>query len=151
LGGRLAIGLTGKQAQQLMNAASQNTLRGRRDGAMLGLLLGCGLRRSEVVGLRLDQLQFEGEPLGHCRFGGQGRTDSNGACAQLVQGARRCLAPPFGRERGESVQTGFEEWSAAGCCGDRQRSLVCSQTLRQAGPHRQSGTSRASRKLLSRR
>jgi len=24
---------------------------------MLGLLLGCGLRRSEVVGLRLDQLQ----------------------------------------------------------------------------------------------
>ena len=25
---------------------------------MLGLLLGCGLRRSEVVGLRLDQLQL---------------------------------------------------------------------------------------------
>jgi integrase len=24
---------------------------------MLGLLLGCGLRRSEVVGLKLDQLQ----------------------------------------------------------------------------------------------
>jgi integrase len=28
-----------------------------QDGAMLGLLLGCGLRRSEVVGLDLDQLQ----------------------------------------------------------------------------------------------
>src|ERR1035441_3022796 len=37
--------------------ASKANLRGRRDGAMLGLLLGCELRRSEVVGLRLDQLQ----------------------------------------------------------------------------------------------
>src|SRR5580700_5077373 len=32
--------------------------RGRRDGAMLGLVLGCALRRSEVVGLRLCQLQL---------------------------------------------------------------------------------------------
>ena len=45
-------------AQELLNAISQNTLQGRRDAVMLGLLLGCGLRRSEVVGLRLDQLQL---------------------------------------------------------------------------------------------
>jgi site-specific recombinase XerD len=45
-------------SQDLLNAVPQNTLRGRRDGAMLGLLLGCGLRRSEVVGLRLDQVQL---------------------------------------------------------------------------------------------
>jgi site-specific recombinase XerD len=49
--------LTRNQAQELVNAASNNSLRGWRDGAMLGLLLGCGLRRSEVVGLDLDQLQ----------------------------------------------------------------------------------------------
>jgi integrase len=49
--------LTGDQAQNLINAASENTLRGWRDGAMLELLLGSGLRRSEVVGLNLDQLQ----------------------------------------------------------------------------------------------
>jgi hypothetical protein len=147
LGRKIGNWLTGTQAQELLNAVSQNTLRGRRDGAMLGLLLGCGLRRSEVVGLRLDQLQLEGEPLGHCRFGGQGRTDSNGACAELVQGTCRCLAPPFGRERWESVQTGFEEWSATRCWGDSQRSLVCGQTLRQSGRHRQSGTSRSSSQL----
>ena len=40
-----------------MNAASKTDLRGWRDGAILGLLLGCGLRRSQVVGLTLDQLQ----------------------------------------------------------------------------------------------
>ncbi len=49
--------LTRDQAQDLVNAASKNNLRGWRDGAILGLLLGCGLRRSEVVGLNLDQLQ----------------------------------------------------------------------------------------------
>jgi integrase len=36
---------------------SRDSLRGSRDGAMLGLLLGCGLRRSEAVGLNLDQFQ----------------------------------------------------------------------------------------------
>jgi len=58
LGRKIGNWLTGKQPQELLNAVSQDTLRGWRDGAMLGLLLGCGLRRSEVVGLRLDQLQL---------------------------------------------------------------------------------------------
>jgi len=49
--------LTRNQAQELVNAASKADLRGWRDGAILGLLLGCGFRRSEVVGLRLEQLQ----------------------------------------------------------------------------------------------
>jgi integrase/recombinase XerD len=49
--------LTRNQAQELVNSASNNSLQGWRDRAMLSLLLGCGLRRSEVVGLSLDQLQ----------------------------------------------------------------------------------------------
>jgi integrase len=57
LGRKMGNWLTRIQAQELVNAASKNSLRGWRDGAMLGLLLGCGLRRSEVVGLNLDQLQ----------------------------------------------------------------------------------------------
>ena len=57
LGRKMGNWLTRNQAQELVNAASRDSLRGWRDGAMLGLLLGCGLRRSEVVGLNLDQLQ----------------------------------------------------------------------------------------------
>jgi integrase len=56
LGRKMGNWLTRNQAQELVNAASKNSLRGWRDGAMVGLLLGCGLRRSEVVGLNLDQL-----------------------------------------------------------------------------------------------
>jgi site-specific recombinase XerD len=57
LGWRIGNWLTGDQTQELLNAISQRTLRGRRDAAMIGLLIGCGLRRSETVNLRLDQLQ----------------------------------------------------------------------------------------------
>ena len=58
LGRRIGKWLTGDQAQELLNAVSQSTLQGRRDAAVIGLLLGCGLRRSEAVNLRVDQLQL---------------------------------------------------------------------------------------------
>src|SRR6202522_1509951 len=57
LGRKMGNWLTRNEAQELVNAASKADLRGWGDGAMVGLLLGCGLRRSEVVGLNLDQLQ----------------------------------------------------------------------------------------------
>ncbi len=57
LGQRSGNWLSQNQAQELVNSASKTDLRGWRDGAIVGLLLGCGLRRSEVVGLTLDQLQ----------------------------------------------------------------------------------------------
>jgi integrase len=57
LGRKIGNWLSRNQAQELVNAASKTDLRGWRDGAIVGLLLGCGLRRSEVVGLMLNQLQ----------------------------------------------------------------------------------------------
>src|SRR3984893_1429443 len=46
LGRKMGNWLTRNQAQELISAASRDSLRGWRDAAMLGLLLGCGLRRS---------------------------------------------------------------------------------------------------------
>jgi site-specific recombinase XerD len=57
LGRRIGNWLNIDQAQNLLSAIPSSTLRGKRDAAIIGLLLGCGLRRSEVVTLRLDQLQ----------------------------------------------------------------------------------------------
>lgn len=45
LGRRIGNWLTGDQAQELLNAVSQSTMRGRRDAALIGLLLGCGARK----------------------------------------------------------------------------------------------------------
>ena len=55
---RIGNWLSGDQAQDLLNSIPQSTVRGRRGAAMIGLLLGCGLRRSEAVALRLDQIQL---------------------------------------------------------------------------------------------
>jgi integrase len=46
-----------EQASELLNAPSPLTLKGKRDRAMLALLLGCGLRRTELLALTVDRIE----------------------------------------------------------------------------------------------
>src|ERR1039458_4923005 len=57
LGVRIGNWLTAEQGRALMDAPLGQTLRGKRDRAMLGVLLGCGLRRSELVHLKVEDVQ----------------------------------------------------------------------------------------------
>jgi len=61
LGVRVGNWLTTDQAQQLLQRPSIESLRSKRDRAMLAILIGCGLRRAEVVGLKIDHLQIREE------------------------------------------------------------------------------------------
>jgi site-specific recombinase XerD len=56
-GTRTGNWLAKQQAQQLLNTPDINTLKGLRDRAILALLLGCGLRRTEAAGLTFDRIQ----------------------------------------------------------------------------------------------
>jgi site-specific recombinase XerD len=57
LGVRTGNELNKEQAEALINSPDTSTLKGKRDRALLTLLIGCGLRRGEVAGLTLDRTQ----------------------------------------------------------------------------------------------
>jgi len=56
-GVRIGNWLTADQGKRLLSAFGGEDLRDRRDYAMIAVLLGCGLRRAEVAGLTVEDLQ----------------------------------------------------------------------------------------------
>lgn len=56
-GRRTGNWLTREEAQQWLAAPDKRTMRGRRDRALLAVLIGCGLRRSEAASLTFEHVQ----------------------------------------------------------------------------------------------
>src|SRR5450755_5091120 len=56
-GVRVGNWLTLRQAQALLSAPDAATVKGLRDRAIIAVLLGCGLRRSEVAALTISHIQ----------------------------------------------------------------------------------------------
>ena len=57
LGRRVGNWLSAAEGEQLLSGFVTQTLRDKRDLAIIALLLGCGLRRSEVVALKVGDIQ----------------------------------------------------------------------------------------------
>lgn len=57
LGVRAGNWLTREEARLLLMAPDEAALKGKRDRALLAVLIGCGLRRAELVALTIDHLQ----------------------------------------------------------------------------------------------
>ena len=58
LGFRVGHWLTAEQARTLVQCPAGPSLRSVRDRAILSVLLGCGLRRTELLNLRLEEMQL---------------------------------------------------------------------------------------------
>jgi site-specific recombinase XerC len=57
-GTRLGNWLTREQAKELLVVPDRSTLKGKRDYVILGLLVGCALRRQEVATLDVETIQL---------------------------------------------------------------------------------------------
>jgi integrase len=61
IGVRVGNWLTADQSKRLLSTSNRNDLRGKRNHAMLAFLLGCGLRRGEVLALAMRSIQLREE------------------------------------------------------------------------------------------
>jgi site-specific recombinase XerD len=108
LGVRLGNWLTAEQAMTLWQAPNATTLKGKRDQALLAILLGCGLRRKESAGLEIAHLQ---------------RRDDYWAIVDLIGKGRHVRTVPVP----EWVKTAIDSWLfAAGITKGRLFRRVCS-------------------------
>jgi site-specific recombinase XerC len=58
LGFRSGNWLSVEQSSEVLKHAHGDSIRAKRDYAMLAMLFGCGFRRSELVGLEMDEVQM---------------------------------------------------------------------------------------------
>src|SRR6476660_9373457 len=58
LGFRAGNWLSAEQSSEVLKQACGDSMRAKRDYAMLAMLFGCGFRRSELVGLEFDDIQM---------------------------------------------------------------------------------------------
>ena len=61
IGVRLGNWLTVEQGKRLLAGVDRDSLRGIRNYAILAMLIGCGLRRGELLGLHIDSIQSREE------------------------------------------------------------------------------------------
>jgi len=69
---RLPEVLSKEEIEKMLKAVEDDSVSGIRDQAMLELLYACGLRVSELVGLKLDQIHFE---AGYVNAYGKGKKE----------------------------------------------------------------------------
>ncbi len=61
IGVRVGNWLTAGQGQKLLTGVDRDSLRGKRNYAILAMPIGCGLRRGELLALRVDAIQLREE------------------------------------------------------------------------------------------
>ena len=99
LGVRIGNWLTIDQSKMLLKMSSLETARARRDRAILSLLIGCGLRRAELVALRTEDLQIREEHWVIADLIGKGKHIRTVPVPVWVKQSRPLSSNRFGKDR----------------------------------------------------
>ena len=91
LGMRLGNWLTVDEARSLWQLPNVHSVKGKRDRAILAVLLGCGLRRRELIDLTFDHIQRREDHWAIVDLVGKGGTHPHGSHAQLGEANDRRL------------------------------------------------------------
>src|SRR4249920_353005 len=130
LGFRSGNWLSSEQSSEVLRHACGDGMRAKRDYAMLAMLFGCGFRRSELVGLELDEVQMR---QGHWAVvdligkGGHIRTvpmpewvkaalDQWTAAARVTEGRIFRAVARAGKVWGKGVSQNVVWYVVKGCC-----------------------------------
>jgi site-specific recombinase XerD len=130
LGFRAGNWLSAEESSEVLKCARGNSMRAKRDFAMLALLFGCGFRRSELVGLELDEIQMR---QGHWAVvdligkGGHIRTvpipqwvkaalDQWTAAAGVTEGRIFRAVARMGKVWGKGISQNVVWYVVKGCC-----------------------------------
>jgi site-specific recombinase XerD len=130
LGFRSGNWLSAEQSSEVLQRADGDSMRAKRDYAMLAMLFGCGFRRSELVGLELDEIQMR---QGHWAVvdligkGGHIRTvpipqwvkaalDQWTAAARVTEGRIFRAVARTGKVWGKGISQNVVWYVVKGCC-----------------------------------
>ena len=142
LGVRIGNWLSIDQSRTLLQMSSLETARGKRDRAILALLIGCGLRRAEVAGLSgrpEDRGPAESRgTLRYCRLDRQGEAHSHGSSSHLGKASSRQMDRGCRNQHGPNLPARKPVWQDLGQGDYAQGNLARREGLclarRDSGP-----------------
>ncbi len=141
LGRRVGNWLSAAEGGALLSGTAE-TLRQKRDAAIIALLLGCGLRRSEIVTLSVGDIQKREEHWAIVDLVGKAGQRANRTRTSLGEDRGRPLDPKRSHQHWDTLPLNPKERISMGQWYHPKRRLVCRQGRRGPGRNRRVGPSR---------
>ena len=142
IGVRLGNWLTPEQGRRLLEATTRSSPRELRDQAMVAMLIGCGLRRGELLALQLESIQQREEHWVICGSRRQGRTRAHSANPHVVEAPRRRVDRRGGHHARPGVPRDQQGRPSLGRGHVAEGALGCRARRCGSRRHRQAGATR---------
>lgn len=142
IGVRLGNWLTADQSQRLWQAPGGERLKGKRDRALLAVLLACGLRRHEAVELSFSHIQQRENHWSICRSEGKGRPHPHHPGTNLGKECPRRVASGSEHHVGQVVSSCAQDGKNLGREADGEGCVARGSGVCGESQYRQIGAAR---------